>query len=160
MLQLLTGAIAMEARTGNGPSPAGTSEPAIREFDALILWAMRNWMQAHRERRCATGPLLETFEFSGLVAAMAPLNRMMTLLVLANRRRLAIATAPSAPISVDELVLLRILNAARDGQRDLAATRLGMWMDAPGAAATAHAAQQLSAALYGTGAQPRCRGRG
>lgn len=159
MQQLLTGVSAIKARTGNGAAPAGASDPRIEEFDALILWAMRQWMRAHRERSCATGQLLETFEFSGLVAALAPLNRMMTLLTLASRRELAIATSPTAPVSIDERVLLRVLNAARHGQQDLAASRLGMWMDTSSAAATARAALHLSATVYRTGAQSRRRAR-
>ncbi|MBO6561407.1 MAG: hypothetical protein JJ959_12770 [Nisaea sp.] len=154
MLQLLTGVSAMKARTGNGSASAGASEPAIEEFDALILWAMRQWMRAHKERCCATGSLLEAFEFSGLVAALAPLNRMMTLLTLASRRELAIATTPAATISIDELVLLRILNAARHRQQDLVESRLGMWMEATGAAATAQAALHLAGTIYRTSTRP------
>ncbi|UUX48286.1 hypothetical protein NUH88_12760 [Nisaea acidiphila] len=124
------------------------AESKIDEFESLILWAMRQWMRAHRERCCATGSVLEAFEFSGLVAALTPLNRMMTLLTLASRRRLAIATSASAPLSIDELVLLRILNAARNGQRDVAESRLGMWMETGNAAAAAQAALSLAEAVY------------
>jgi len=157
--QHLTGAGAMRARTGNGAAPAGAFEPGVGAFDALILWAMRQWMRAHQERCCATGHLLDTFEFSGLVPALAPLNRMMTLLTFASRREIAIATSATAPLSIDERVLLRVLDAARHSRHDLAAAQLGLWMEASSAAATARAALDLSAAVYRNSAQSPRSGR-
>lgn len=151
MLELLTGETAVNARSGGGTLGYGSTKPEIDEFETLILWAMRQWMRAHKDRCCATSWVLEAFEFSGFIGALAPLNRMMTLLTLASRRRLAIATAPAAPISIDELVLLRVLHAARHGQRDLAESRLGMWMNAGEAVAATSAALQLTEAVYRPG---------
>lgn len=148
MQQFLTRDNALKARSGGATPAPGTSEAALDEFESLILWAMRQWTRAHRERFCATGSLLDAFEFSGLVSALVPLHRMMTLTTLASRRELAIATSATAPLSIDEIVLLRILNAARNRQPDLAESRLGMWMEAGPAAAAARAALHLAETIY------------
>ncbi len=148
MQYLLTGQTDIQARTGNGPLPSALATPALDEFETLILWGMRQWMRAHMERRCATGSVLDMFEFSGLVPALAPLNRMMTLLILGSRRRLAIATIETAPLSIDEQLLLRILNAARQHQIDLVESRLGMWMEQLSVEATAQAATLLAQTAY------------
>ena len=148
MQNLLTAQTGIQARTGSGPLPSPLTTPALDEFETLILWGMRQWMRAHKERRCATGSVLDAFEFSGLVPALAPLNRMMTLLVLGSRRRLAIATIETAPLSIDEQLLLRILNAARQRQADLVESRLGMWMEQVSVPATAQAAMLLARAAF------------
>ncbi|MEP1932512.1 MAG: hypothetical protein ABJJ37_14660, partial [Roseibium sp.] len=89
---------------------------------------------------------------SGLVPALAPLNRMMTMLVLGSRRSLAIANTPAAPLSIDEQVLLRMLNAARQRQTDLVESRLSMWMEQVSIRATAQAALLLAQTVYASGA--------
>tara|TARA_E500000318_G_C3555546_1_gene210914 strand:- start:1065 stop:1565 length:501 start_codon:yes stop_codon:yes gene_type:complete len=149
---LLTAQTGIQARTGSGPLPSVLTTPALDEFETLILWGMRQWMRAHKERRCATGSVLDAFEFSGLVSALAPLNRMMTLLVLGSRRRLAIATTVTAPLSIDEQVLLRILNAARQRQTDLVESRLGMWMEQISVQATGQAALLLAQTVFSSSA--------
>lgn len=148
MQHSLTAQTGIQARTGNGPLPSILATPTLDEFETLILWGMRQWMHAHKERRCATGSVLDAFEFSGLVPALAPLNRMMTLLILGSRRRLAIATIETAPLSIDEQLLLRILNAARQRQMDLVESRLGMWMEQVSVQATAQAAMLLAQAAF------------
>ncbi|MEO9902676.1 hypothetical protein [Nisaea sp.] len=152
MQHLLTAQTDIQARTGSGPLPSTLITPALDEFEALILWGMRQWMRAHKERRCATGSILDAFEFSGLVPALAPLNRMMTMLVLGSRRSLAIANTPAAPLSIDEQVLLRMLNAARQRQTDLVESRLSMWMEQVSIRATAQAALLLAQTVYASGA--------
>lgn len=153
MQHLLTAQTDIQARTGNGPLPSALTTPALAtpaldEFETLILWGMRQWMRAHKERRCATGSVLDMFEFSGLVPALAPLNRMMTLLILGSRRRLAIATIETAPLSIDEQLLLRILNAARQRQIDLVESRLGIWMEQLSVQATAQATMLLAQTAF------------
>ena len=153
MQNLLAGQTEIQARSGSVALPSAlftqtAVTPALDEFETLILWGMRQWMHAHSERRCATGSVLEAFEFSGLVSALAPLNRMMTHLILGSRRRLAIATTETAPLSIDEQLLLRILNAARQRQMELVESRLGMWMEQVSARATARAALLLAQAAF------------
>lgn len=154
MRQLLTAQTGIQARTGKAPFSSAQVEPELDDFETLILWGMRQWMSAHIERRCATGSVLDTFEFSGLVSALVPLNRMMTLLVLGSRRRLAIATSVSAPLSIDEQVLLRIINAARQRQIDLVESRLAMWMEQVSIQPTAHAALMLARTALASGTPP------
>ena len=148
MQHLLTVQTGIQARSGSGPLPSSLTTPALDELETLILWGMRQWMRAHKERRCATGSVLDAFEFSGLVPALAPLNRMMTLLILGSRWRLAIATMETAPLSIDEQLLLRILNAARQRQSDLVESRLGMWMEQVSVQATAQAAMLLAQTVF------------
>ena len=155
MQHSLTVQTGIQARTGNRPLPSILATPTLDEFETLILWGMRQWMHAHKERRCATGSVLDAFEFSGLVPALAPLNRMMTLLILGSRRRLAIATIETAPLSIDEQLLLRILNAARQHQMDLVESRLGMWMEQVSVQATAQATMLLAQAAFSSPAAAR-----
>lgn len=148
MQHLLTAQNGIQARTGNDPLPSTLVIPRLDEFETLILWGMREWMRAHQEQRCATGSVLDTFEFSGLVSALVPLNRLMTMLVLGSRRRLAIATMETAPLSIDEQLLLRILKAARQRQTELVESRLAMWMEQVSVRATAQAAMLLAQAAF------------
>ena len=148
MQHLLTAQTGIQARTGNDPLPSTLVIPRLDEFETLILWGMRVWMRAHQEQRCATGSVLDTFEFSGLVSALVPLNRLMTMLVLGSRRHLAIATMETAPLSIDEQLLLRILKAARQRQTELVESRLAMWMEQVSVRATAQAAMLLAQAAF------------
>ncbi|MEQ8331647.1 hypothetical protein [Nisaea sp.] len=154
MQHLLAEQTGIQARAGSGPLPKAFVTPPLDEFEALILWGMRQWMRAHKERRCATGSVLDAFEFLGLASALAPLNRMMILLVLGSRRRLAIATTPTAPLSIDEQVLLRMINAARQHQTGLVKSRLGLWMEQISIQATAHAVMLLAHAAFAPAGRP------
>ena len=148
MRHVLSGQTGFQARTGTGSRQTTHVSPSLDEFESLVLWGMRQWMRAHRERRCATLAVLDRFEFLGLVSALAPLNRMMTMLILGSRRHLAIATSATAPMSIDEQVLLRMLNAARQRQTDLVESYLGIWMEQICINATAEAALLLAQIVF------------
>ena len=75
-------------------------------------------------------------------------------LLLGSRRRLAIATTTTAPLSIDEQVLLRMLNAARQHQTDLVESRLGLWMEQVSIQATAHSAMLLTQAVFAPVGRP------
>ena len=109
---------------------------------------VRQWMRAHEERRCATRVVLERFEVLGLVPALAPLNRIMTMLVFGSICQPTIATVTAAPMSIDERVLLRMLTAARHRQTDLVESYLGIWMEKICIKATAEAALLLAQLVF------------
>ena len=57
--------------------------------------------------------------------------------------------------SIDEQLLLRILNAARQHQMDLVESRLGMWMEQVSVQATAQATMLLAQAAFSSPAAAR-----
>ena len=148
MQHVWRGQTRFQARAMTGPLQKICVSPSLDELESLVLWGVRQWMRAHEERRCATRVVLERFEVLGLVPALAPLNRIMTMLVFGSICQPSIATVAAAPMSIDERVLLRMLTAARHRQTDLVESYLGIWMEKICIKATAEAALLLAQLVF------------
>lgn len=87
--------------------------------DTLLVWAMRQWVDAMRGGRCPCAALGPTFAARGIVAMLPDFNIAMMLLDREGHTQLQFRPVACGEVSDDEALLLSLHAAAARGEEFL-----------------------------------------
>ena len=103
--------------------------------DALLVWAMRQWVEAMRGGRCPCAALGPTLSARRLTAMLPDFNIAMMLLDREGHAQLQFRPVACGEVSDDEALLLSLHAAAARGQ-EILVSRIAEALVKPGAQRT------------------------
>ena len=100
------------------------SMAALSTGAQLFIQSVRSWAQAARERRCIKRELIPLYFTHDCIAAMEPLDELMSLLAIAAHRPIKLNGAQTDALSDDEVTMLLTMRAMQRHHADVARTEL------------------------------------
>lgn len=95
--------------------PGGPHLEALRFAEQFVVWAIRVWVAAVKERRPPGRLLDEGFEVAGCEEALAPLHGLMHTLAVTSQRSIDVRCVNCRHVSPDETSLLRAIAGFQRG---------------------------------------------
>ncbi len=119
----------------------------LKLSEQLLLWALRSWVQATRERRCPLCAIEEPFALINAEPVAEALHRTLLLLLKPSTRGVRVHYPRCCTIAEDESRLLLAAGAAHHGEEQMACRLLSGSFYRTTAAALAQALRALGVLL-------------
>ncbi len=129
------------------PQTAASPLEALALSERFVLWNFRAWACCCRGRRLPAEPVVAAFADIGAPDAAAALDAVMTRLVLAGGRPLAVNCPPHPGLSDDERRLLAAAAAAQRHDRDALAALFDDLLNPPACALVGRSLMEFGAAI-------------